>query len=40
MAEIEISENAKGYIVNADGLFITNEDTASLMKKSIFDRSF
>lgn len=38
MAEIEISENAKGYIVNADGLFITNEDTASLMKKSIFDK--
>lgn len=32
MAEIEISENAKGYIVNADGLFITNEDSASLMK--------
>lgn len=38
MAEIEISENAKGYIVNADGLFITNEDSASLMKKSIFDK--
>lgn len=38
MAEIEISENAKGYIVNEDGLFITNEDTASLMKKSIFDK--
>lgn len=38
MAKIEISENAKGYIVNADGLFITNEDTASLMKKSIFDK--
>lgn len=38
MAKIEISENAKGYIVNADGLFITNEDSASLMKKSIFDK--
>lgn len=38
MAKIEISENAKGYIVNADGLFITNEDTASLMKNSIFDK--
>ena len=39
MADIKISENAKAYIVNADGLFITNDDTSFLMEKSIFDES-
>lgn len=37
MSDIKISENAKAYIVNADGLFITNDDTSFLMEKSIFD---
>ncbi|MDO5772736.1 MAG: methyl-accepting chemotaxis protein [Spirochaetales bacterium] len=39
MADIKISENAKAYMVNADGLFITNDDTSFLMEKSIFDES-
>ena len=37
MSDIKISENAKAYIVNTDGLFITNDDTSFLMEKSIFD---
>ena len=39
MSDIKISENAKAYIVNTDGLFITNDDTSFLMEKSIFDES-
>ena len=37
MSDIKISENVKAYIVNTDGLFITNDDTSFLMEKSIFD---
>ena len=37
MSDIKISENTKAYIVNTDGLFITNDDTSFLMEKSIFD---